>query len=75
MQKDTLQPSAGLKDESQLVTFLLKDEEFGFDIMTVQEIIRLPKMAKVPRTPSRCSSSPVTSSPVWKRSSPAPGRA
>jgi purine-binding chemotaxis protein CheW len=37
--------------ETQLVTFLLKDEEFGFDIMTVQEIIRLPKMAKVPRTP------------------------
>ncbi len=52
MQEDTLQPSAGLKDESQLVTFLLKDEEFGFDIMSVQEIIRLPKMAKVPRTPA-----------------------
>src|SRR5438105_12432626 len=51
MQKDTLQPSTGLKDESQLITFLLKDEEFGFDIMSVQEIIRLPKMAKVPRTP------------------------
>src|SRR3984893_9448798 len=52
MQNETLQPSAGLKDESQLVTFLLKDEEFGFDIMSVQEIIRLPKMAKVPRTPA-----------------------
>jgi purine-binding chemotaxis protein CheW len=52
MEKDTLQTSAGLKDESQLVTFLLKDEEFGFDIMSVQEIIRLPKMAKVPRTPN-----------------------
>ena len=52
MEKDTLQPSAGLKDESQLVTFLLKDEEFGFDIMSVQEIIRLPKMAKVPRMPA-----------------------
>ncbi|MGA3024813.1 MAG: chemotaxis protein CheW [Bryobacteraceae bacterium] len=51
MEKDTLQP-AGFKDESQLVTFLLKDEEFGFDIMSVQEIIRLPKMAKVPRTPA-----------------------
>jgi chemotaxis signal transduction protein len=51
MQEDTIQSSAGLKDESQLVTFLLKDEEFGFDIMSVQEIIRLPKMAKVPRTP------------------------
>ena len=52
MEKDTLQASAGLKDESQLVTFLLKDEEFGFDIMSVQEIIRLPKMARVPRTPN-----------------------
>src|SRR6202142_41861 len=52
MEKDTLQASAGLKDESQLVTFLLKDEEFGFDIMSVQEIIRLPKMAKGPRTPA-----------------------
>jgi chemotaxis signal transduction protein len=52
MPTDTLQPSASLKDESQLVTFLLKDEEFGFDIMSVQEIIRLPKMAKVPRTPA-----------------------
>jgi chemotaxis signal transduction protein len=47
MQKDTLESSAGFKDESQLVTFLLNEEEFGFDIMSVQEIIRLPKMAKV----------------------------
>ncbi len=51
MQNDNLPASAGLKDESQLVTFLLNDEEFGFDIMSVQEIIRLPKLAKVPRTP------------------------
>ena len=52
MQSDTKQVNSGLKDESQLVTFLLKDEEFGFDIMSVQEIIRLPKTAKVPRTPA-----------------------
>jgi chemotaxis signal transduction protein len=51
MQIETTQTSAGLKDESQLVTFLLNEEEFGFDIMSVQEIIRPPKMAKVPRTP------------------------
>ena len=38
-------------DGTQLVTFLLKDEEFGFDIMSVQEIIRLPKMSKLPHTP------------------------
>src|SRR5579884_2684838 len=51
MQTDTLQDRGNSKEESQLVTFLLKDEEFGFDIMSVQEIIRLPKMSKVPRTP------------------------
>src|SRR5579884_2059043 len=51
MQSETPQDRASSKEESQLVTFLLKDEEFGFDIMSVQEIIRLPKMAKVPRTP------------------------
>jgi len=51
MQTETLQDRTASKEESQLVTFLLKDEEFGFDIMSVQEIIRLPKMAKVPRTP------------------------
>jgi purine-binding chemotaxis protein CheW len=39
------------KDESQLVTFQLGEEEFGFDIMSVQEIIRLPKLARVPRAP------------------------
>jgi purine-binding chemotaxis protein CheW len=52
MPNETLQDRATSKEESQLVTFLLKDEEFGFDIMSVQEIIRLPKMAKVPRTPA-----------------------
>jgi purine-binding chemotaxis protein CheW len=44
--------TAGAKDEAQLVTFMLKDEEFGFDIMSVQEIIRPPKLSKVPRTPT-----------------------
>jgi purine-binding chemotaxis protein CheW len=52
MQNQSPQELTASKEESQLVTFLLKDEEFGFDIMSVQEIIRLPKMAKVPRTPS-----------------------
>lgn len=51
MQTQTIDDRTASKEESQLVTFLLKDEEFGFDIMSVQEIIRLPKMAKVPRTP------------------------
>jgi len=52
MPTETLKPAgkAGA-DGTQLVTFLLKDEEFGFDIMSVQEIIRLPKTAKLPHTP------------------------
>jgi purine-binding chemotaxis protein CheW len=45
-------PGKGAMEEMQLVTFQLEEEEFGFDIMSVQEIIRLPKMAKVPRTPA-----------------------
>jgi chemotaxis signal transduction protein len=52
MQSLIEQDRTASKEESQLVTFLLKDEEFGFDIMSVQEIIRLPRMAKVPRTPA-----------------------
>jgi len=52
MEQETLESPAAVKHESQLVTFLLEEEEFGFDIMSVQEIIRLPKMAKVPRTPA-----------------------
>jgi purine-binding chemotaxis protein CheW len=48
----TVKPAAKAgADGTQLVTFLLKDEEFGFDIMSVQEIIRLPKMSKLPHTP------------------------
>jgi len=44
-------PPLDSQAESQLVTFLLDEEEFGFDIMNVQEIIRVPKMARVPKTP------------------------
>ena len=43
-------PPLDIQAESQLVTFLLGDEEFGFDIMNVQEIIRVPKLARVPKT-------------------------
>jgi len=52
MLKEMLKPEDEAGEHgTQLVTFLLKDEEFGFDIMSVQEIIRLPKMAKLPHTP------------------------
>jgi purine-binding chemotaxis protein CheW len=39
------------KDEMRLVTFALGDEEFGFNIMSVKEIIRVPKIAHVPMSP------------------------
>ncbi len=35
----------------QLVTFSLGDEEFGLDILSVQEIIRIMGITKVPRAP------------------------
>jgi len=36
----------------QLVTFLLEDEEFGFDIFKVKEINKMMKITKVPNSPS-----------------------
>lgn len=38
--------------EEQLVTFSLGSEEFGVDIMCVQEIIRIPAITRVPKAPS-----------------------
>ena len=38
--------------EEQLVTFSLGSEEFGVDIMLVQEIIRIPPITRVPKAPS-----------------------
>jgi len=43
---------SGQKDENQLVTFYLGEEEFGFDIMSVQEIIRQPKLSRIPMSPA-----------------------
>ena len=43
---------AAAKDESQLVTFYLGNEEFGFDIMSVQEIIRQPQVSRIPLAPA-----------------------
>jgi len=39
-------------DENQLVTFFLGEEEFGFDIMSVQEIIRQPQLSRIPMAPA-----------------------
>ncbi len=38
--------------EEQLVTFGLGSEEFGLDIMRVQEIIRIPPITRVPKAPN-----------------------
>jgi len=38
-------------EEEQLVTFRLGTEEFGVDIMSVQEIIRIPPITRVPKAP------------------------
>lgn len=35
-------------DEEQLVSFVIDQEEYAFEIMTVQEIIRVPQIVKVP---------------------------
>jgi purine-binding chemotaxis protein CheW len=43
--------AAAQKEENQLVTFYLGEEEFGFDIMSVQEIIRQPKLSRIPMAP------------------------
>ena len=37
--------------EEQLVNFSLGSEEFGVDIMRVQEIIRIPPITRVPKAP------------------------
>ena len=45
----------GNSDDSsliQLVTFKIGDEEFGVDILKVQEIIRMMPITKVPNAPS-----------------------
>ena len=48
-----MQQDASKKDGSllQLVTFNISQEEFGIDILKVQEIIRTMEITKVPRAP------------------------
>jgi purine-binding chemotaxis protein CheW len=40
------------KDMLQLVSFKLREEEFGVDILQVQEIIRMQEITNVPNAPS-----------------------
>ncbi|QTA88031.1 chemotaxis protein CheW [Desulfonema magnum] len=43
--------SSQLSDERQLVVFRLVEEEFGVEIENVKEIVRLPDITPVPRSP------------------------
>ncbi|MBC7085950.1 MAG: chemotaxis protein CheW [Methanomethylovorans sp.] len=53
----TLKKETGFKKETrseellQLVIFQLGEEEFGLDIMQVQEIIRIPEITRIPHSP------------------------
>lgn len=52
-----LKKETGLKKETrseellQLVVFQLGEEEFGLEIMQVQEIIRIPEITRIPHSP------------------------
>jgi len=39
-------------NETQLVTFVLAGEEFGLPINVVKEIVRVPEVTRIPRTPA-----------------------
>jgi len=49
--KEEKKKEGSLVDERQLVSFKVKDEEFGVDIMQVQEIIRMTEITQVPKAP------------------------
>lgn len=38
----------------QLVSFVVENEEFGVDILKVQEIIRTVEITRVPKSPPLC---------------------
>lgn len=44
--------TAPQEDDQELVTCVLGGVEFGLDINAVQEIVRLPKITRVPRSPA-----------------------
>lgn len=52
MSQQHLDQQARDDDLIQLVTFHIGDEEFGVDILAVQEIIRLMQITMVPRAPA-----------------------
>src|SRR5512136_1696148 len=51
MKKETAEDIATRDEELQLVGFKIDDEEFGLDILKVQEINRMSVMTRVPNAP------------------------
>ena len=49
------QQTSSESDEGQLVVFGLGDEEFGINIHAVREIVRLPEITPIPRSPEYTS--------------------
>ena len=58
MSQQTTEQQAHDDDLIQLVTFHIGDEEFGVDILAVQEIIRLMPITMVPRAPAFINRAP-----------------
>ncbi|HVN49371.1 MAG TPA: chemotaxis protein CheW [Bacteroidota bacterium] len=50
-ESQTIQSSGAVTELLQLVSFKIGDEEFGVDILKVQEIIRMLEITQVPNTP------------------------
>ena len=56
MEREKVQPADGMGSEEvtgelQLVSFKIGSEEFGIDILKVQEIIRMVEITRVPQAP------------------------
>ena len=51
MAEMTMDSEQSADDLLQLVIFQLAGEEFGVDIMQVQEIIRMPEITRIPQSP------------------------
>jgi len=49
--QDTIMDTVLKSDEGQVVVFRLAEEEFGVDINNVKEIVRLPDITPIPRSP------------------------
>jgi len=50
-QETSIQTEKSAQDLLQLVIFQLAGEEFGVEIMQVQEIIRMPDITRIPQSP------------------------